>query len=334
MPPNRPEAIMSAIPFPVQPASGDPKQTELALGLLFQQGDTIEVRVPHAQGNSRRTDCGYFNDLQLAAKALFQADQQNMDPHNHAEGIYISLNPVDPALLSRACNRIKPWVTEATKKQDIPWRRHLLFDVDARRASGTSSNDHEHQAALDVARDIRMALQAEGWPECILADSGNAAHLIFAIDLAADVASEQLIKKVLQAAAARFNNAEVLIDEGVFDANRIFKISGTVARKGDHTQDRPHRMARILSHPVTLPIVPQSLLEDLAQQAPSPAGGSQQTAGGGAQQTPGGGAQGTPPLPFDVPLPGWQNIISLPAGRSRIRAATSGFSPAPLTQRT
>ena len=39
------------------------------------------------------------------------------------------------------------------------------------------------------------------------------------------------------------------LDQVVFNPARLTKLYGTTTRKGDHTQDRPHRLARIISLP-------------------------------------------------------------------------------------
>ena len=54
------------------------------------------------------------------------------------------------------------------------------------------------------------------------------------------------------------------VDRKVFNASRIVKLYGTLARKGDSTPDRPHRRAAVLEVPTDLRPVPRDLLEALA----------------------------------------------------------------------
>jgi hypothetical protein len=125
-----------------------------------------------------------------------------------------------------------------------------------------------------VAREVRRTLRAEGWPEPVLADSGNGYHLLYRIDLPADDAFEtlpdgqvvkrngettELVRACLKALAARFDTPEVAIDTGVFDAPRICKLYGTMARKGEPTEDRPHRYSRVVDLPATLDVVPPEI---------------------------------------------------------------------------
>ena len=69
-----------------------------------------------------------------------------------------------------------------------------------------------------------------------------------------------MVKRCLRALAARFNTDLVAVDEGMYNASRICKVYGTTARKGDNTEDRPHRVSRILEAPSSLVPVPIELL--------------------------------------------------------------------------
>ena len=50
----------------------------------------------------------------------------------------------------------------------------------------------------------------------------------------------------------------------MFNAARIWKLYGTICRKGDSTEDRPHRVAKLLEVPATIVIAPTELLKKLA----------------------------------------------------------------------
>jgi putative DNA primase/helicase len=117
-----------------------------------------------------------------------------------------------------------------------------------------------------MALKVRDALTAAGWPEPVYADSGNGAHLDYYVDLPADDGG--LIENCLKALALRFDTDTVKVDTSVFNPARIWKLYGTTAGKGDSIPDRPHRMARLLSVPSGLDIVPRHLLEALVNSVP------------------------------------------------------------------
>lgn len=231
-----------------------------AIALLLRPGDVAEVRVPKA--GKHKTISGYFEDFEELARAV-----ERLEECRYA-GVYCTVNPVNPALLARADHKLKSFAENTTSDADIVSRRWLPVDLDPKRPAGISSCDAEHAAALELARRMHGEFQAEGWPEPILADSGNGAHLLYPIDLPNDPEAADLIKRCLRALAARFNTDLVAVDEGMYNASRILKAYGTTARKGDSTEDRPHRVSRILDAPSVLTAVPLELLHHLAALAP------------------------------------------------------------------
>src|SRR5262249_41406863 len=75
-------------------------------------------------------------------------------------------------------------------------------------------------------------------------------------DLPNDDRSRDLVHACLKAVKARLTNDAVKGDESNANAARIWKLYGTVARKGDDTKTRPHRRSRILEVPERLEVVP------------------------------------------------------------------------------
>src|SRR5260221_247346 len=73
-----------------------------------------------------------------------------------AKAIYFIPNLLNPALLARAANRIRPVKDDpTTADHDILSRLYLLIDADAIRPSGISATDAEHEAAIAKAKEIR-----------------------------------------------------------------------------------------------------------------------------------------------------------------------------------
>jgi hypothetical protein len=119
-----------------------------------------------------------------------------------------------------------------------------------------------------VARSVRSWLTSRGWPEAVGGDSGNGAHLIYAIDLPNDDESRDLIRDFLHAVGDRFDTDRAKIDRGVFNAGRITKLFGTWARKGPHTAERPHRLARLTHVPEVIGVVtPEQIADVIAEVA-------------------------------------------------------------------
>jgi hypothetical protein len=225
------------------------------LRVLFVPGQVIEVRVPKFP-RGKATSSGYFDDHVELAEAVERFDGR--------ANIYVVLNSINPSLLARAHNRIKEYAEVTTADADITGRRWLYLDFDPVRASGISSTDDEHTAALDRAALCRSFLDSQGWPSPVEADSGNGSHLLFRVDLPNDEEADELVRNCLDALDWLFSDAEVNVDTSVANASRICKLYGTLAVKGDQTDERPHRRSRILTCPSRLGVVPLERLEALA----------------------------------------------------------------------
>ncbi len=236
-----------------------------ALTILFEPGQVIELRgldVTHSNNGGYPTIAsGYYNDLDKCTQ-----DAANIAPTS--KGVYVILNPFNPALLARASNRLRKMQKKdaSTADSDILRRRWMLIDVDPKRPTDISSTDAEKEYSLEMAKTIRDVQKSLGWPAPILADSGNGTHLLYRIDLPAD--DNGIVENCLKALAASWDDDQAKIDQSVFNPARISKLYGTLARKGDDVLERPHRLTKILEVPEKIEIVSLDLLEELANSAP------------------------------------------------------------------
>lgn len=98
-----------------------------------------------------RTISGYFDNFIKLADAI---EEHSGD----YEGIYVSLNSVNPALLARANKHAKEYAQATTTDRDIVRRAWLLIDIDPVRPAGVSSSDLEKEAARVKARAVRAWL--------------------------------------------------------------------------------------------------------------------------------------------------------------------------------
>jgi hypothetical protein len=214
--------------------------------LLVAPGAVHEVRIPKA--GRRGTISGYFNDGEALANAVLGLDGK-------VPGIYVTLNPCNPALLARAANRLQDRAQVTTSDANILRRRWLLIDFDPVRPAGISSTNHEHGRAISVACGAWEDLHGAGFPDPVVADSGNGAHLLYRIALPNDSKSTELIKRLLAGVAARCGADDVAVDQTVFNAARIVKLWGTLTCKGDCLPNLPHRRSRLLEIPDHLAVL-------------------------------------------------------------------------------
>lgn len=247
--------------------TGIHEQIRQTLSLFYQEGYAIEICCigPNTsksdlwegwtQNNEKGIIAGWFNDLDKAQDLIVNLDKQSVN------GIYLTLNPCVKALLGRANNKLKAGVSRTTDK-DVTSLSWLLIDIDPERPSGISSSDHEKDIAKALMENIKKDLMTIGWPEPICADSGNGYHLLFRLeDLEPSSENVELNKQFLQKLADRYDS-EVKIDQKVFNPARITKLYGTMTRKGDHIEDRPHRRSKIISIPEKLSVLKQKQIAE------------------------------------------------------------------------
>lgn len=261
--------------------------------LFFSDGEVVEIRSYGNRGSCRAWDgfagghgvvFGYFDNAQdfgRAAGALEAAA---------APGIYFTANPVYPDFLSRAPNRLVAagQKSKTTSDKNIQAIRWLLIDFDPRRIgpggelleTDIPSSGAEYARALElrnkVQKDLEGELVARGG---VAAISGNGAHLMYRLaDLPNNDATVDMMQQALRGLAAMYGTDHVEIDLKVYNPSRIWKLYGTTARKGYHTETRPHRKSFIEPSVLDvvkgleqIPVNGWALLERLAALAPAAA---------------------------------------------------------------
>lgn len=257
--------------------------------LFFNPGEIVEIRaIGGIRGTSKHWEgsaygakpvvAGYFNNAVDFAKAAKTLDDAG------ALGVYFTLNPCPPPLLARSPNKLKAGINTTTDA-NIAIIRWLYVDFDPKaeispgkyeKVSGISSTDEEMKNAEDLAREVAAWLEGElGWAPGIRAVSGNGFHLQYPLEGMENTAENvQLIKRALVAIAEKFKgNDKVEIDRENFNPARIAKLYGTIARKGDHTEDRPYRKSFLhKGQPAKFGNVsrsPAKKLQDLSALAPA-----------------------------------------------------------------
>lgn len=167
-------------------------------------------------------------------KRAFEAEAEALNIAGY--NIYYVMNPIRDDFKKRS-----------TKDTDIQYRDLLLIDIDKVGHKGESSTDQEVEAARILSEQIADYLKSEGWDEPIRMMSGNGYHLYYILgELPNDEKTKRLVESALRELANMFNNDIVAVDTVVYNASRITKVPGTIARKGPNTAERPHRMAVVL----------------------------------------------------------------------------------------
>ncbi len=228
---------------------------------ILEPGQITELRAVKIPGrNKPHQELGFF-DYEHIPQMVDQAIKLTL---RKPEGIYVMLNPLNPAILHRRRNRVDfAAADDGAADKDVMRRRWMLIDCDPIKADRkVSSSNQEKELAEMLAMEVKEWLSSRGWPDPIEADSGNGSHLLYRIDEAA--ADDSLVKSCLEALSERFKRTDVKVDTVPGNAARICKFYGTMARKGDHSDERPHRKSKVDVIPESMGIVTTVQLKDLA----------------------------------------------------------------------
>ncbi len=226
-----------------------------ALDQIHEPGSIFEVRIPKTKMG---TISGYFNDTAIAAALIARENGKH-------QAIYVTANPVTPALLARAENRFEQGTFLTSSDSDIIRRRWFLMDFDPVRPTGISSSDAELLESSEKADFVVDWLTSIGWPQPIRANSGNGVHVMYRVDEPNDDASRIDFECALKMLSSLFSDERVKVDVTVFNASRVWKIYGTVSAKGSNTEERPHRVAMITKIPAKLELLTREQIENVAR---------------------------------------------------------------------
>ncbi|MFB3106966.1 MAG: hypothetical protein ACE1ZA_18850 [Pseudomonadales bacterium] len=226
--------------------------TRRYLQALFHDCGVVELRLL-----GKRIRSGLFDSLDALAGAAFCLDGN----------LYTTLNAPKPRVVS---NRLGPDGRSALKDQDMAWIVRLPFDFDPVRPIDTPSTDEELKATYDTRGRLLAFLDAIGWPDPLMALSGNGYHLQYRLKLPANDETRQLLRGIYAGLAREFTTERARFDQSIHNPSRIFRLYGTLNRKGTATPDRPHRLTNCWV-PDNWQIVTRAQLEDLGQRlAPPP----------------------------------------------------------------
>lgn len=213
------------------------------LNTFCPEGSLIEIRAIHATNPKNNIWCGYFRSHEDVWNAI--------QPFDKEYNIYFTLNVINDVCYSMIQKDKMIRGAETTKDHDIIARRYVLIDLDCERGGKkVSSTEEEYQKARRKAHQVRNYLRDEGFSFPVVCCSGSGFHLIYKIeDWANNEENKNLVEHFLQALSLMFSDDEVKVDTVVWNAARIDKLYGTIARKGADTKERPHRLSKILHIP-------------------------------------------------------------------------------------
>lgn len=157
------------------------------------------------------------------------------------KGVYFTPNPMRQLMGSGA--------NGSHLDADVLKRNWLLIDVDPTRAKDTNASEPEMESARVVAESIFSTLDARKFSGLIYGGSGNGFHVCVPVNLPNTEAAKAKHRQFLHALDERFSSDAARVDKATFNASRIWKLPGTLAMKGPHSDERPQRYARLIDVP-------------------------------------------------------------------------------------
>lgn len=157
-------------------------------------------------------------------------------------GIYNTIHSIDPALHARAHNRLRSSTPkgETTSDHNITHLDCFAIDLDPDCPAGVSSSNEELALVKTQAAELAKEFESHGI-RIIRGLSGNGYHLITPI-VKTELTEEILVRyETMGKSIATAVGADIKI----YNPARILKMYGTVACKGDSTEERPHRRSYI-----------------------------------------------------------------------------------------
>src|SRR5262249_53720014 len=149
--------------------------------------------------------------------------------NSEVKGLYFRPNPLRTDVRPKAPGE----KTRAAKDEDVLERRWLLIDIDPVRAEG-SATDAEKLCAWAVADRVLGILEGVGLRGFIIGDAGNGYHVCIPILLPNDQRSRDLVQAILKGLHARCSDDQAKVDTACYNASRMWKLYGTLTRKGEH----------------------------------------------------------------------------------------------------
>ena len=177
-----------------------------------------------------KTISGYYE------KAAFEKLVEDIKPYNEdpdTKGIYTTLHAVHPDCLFRSQNRLRDGSTgDLTSDHHITHFLAFPIDIDAKRIAGISASQGELDAACAESKKISEVFEGLEIP-LLKALSGNGYHIISLIEPFENTTENAArFKQLGDRVAAHFGT-----DTSIYNPSRIWKLYGTVTRKGDHTDE-------------------------------------------------------------------------------------------------
>ena len=217
----------------------DEKQIIEALHLLKPRNELFEIRII----KGKEILSGYFFNPEVLVQELKKQNLENANVYCTLQMLHLGCSA--RLQFNRFINTSKDKVP-TTSDNDVVMYKYIPIDLDPVRPSGISSTEEELKGAFELSAQIEAYLKEQGFRNHIRAFSGNGYHLLYPCKIANDEEGKSQVHNYLNRLDELFSNNDCHVDTTLYNPARILKLYGTLAQKGRDTNDRPHRMSKIM----------------------------------------------------------------------------------------
>lgn len=236
----------------------DELEIRKSIANIKKDGMLFEVRIIFGKKNYS----GYFKDVEVLLNEMRKLDiRENCN-------VYMVLNKINESCYSKVQRDKFVFGATNTKDDDIEGYNWFMVDLDPVRTADVSSSEEELQYSKQKANNVYRFMRELGFQQPIVALSGNGVHMLYPIRIANTDETRELVKNAITALAILFNDEHIKIDTVTYNPARVCKLYGTEAQKGANTQERPHRMSRIIKEAIPGAVTDISFLKKLASYYP------------------------------------------------------------------
>lgn len=205
------------------------------LRFMFTDCRLVELRHIDKQGSRTKITSGIFdnaNSLQLAARSLA------------ARGNSYTLLNCRREIPDPRRNRLAVG-GRTTADDDIETIVRLPFDFDAVQPGGCCSTTDELTRTLGARDTFVRRMHRREWPVPLVGMSGNGGHVLYRCRMPNTPENSEMLTHLYHGLKEENETEAVTFDASVRNPARIFRLYGTINRKGPDAPDRPHRIATV-----------------------------------------------------------------------------------------
>lgn len=178
----------------------------------------VEIRTRMRDG---RWASGIFDSLDQLLAAGADCERQGLDT-------YTTINPTHLPVT----NDVRPY-RGGVGDNDVTEIRRILFDLDPVRETGQGATDFQVKEARLRADRLASLLSNRGWPDPMIAFSGNGWHLQYQVCMPRAPEVRLMLDWLYRGLGLRMDTAEVHFDRSVRNPSRICRMYGTTNHKSN-----------------------------------------------------------------------------------------------------